>query len=306
VALHVLRELAEQPVAFGVVVGLVGVEERAQRHLGVDVDEAALGERHLQVGTDRRPRGGLGGLLQHEVAVLAQTGQLDHALQLQLAPGAPHLRLAQRRDQSGGLPAQVLAGESHLAHLVAQVDRHRDPFLLHLGEPVVEPLQALAYRREQLVGGLLAGLRRLVQLAGLAFDRLGRERPELGEQLLAVGGDLLGTLHRGVALGDGPGGIGTGGREFGHRLGAFGARVGSVILRDRDGELDVRGIGARLRGLGAGRRGVGAGLCRVRRVLGLPGARLCAQHQPDRAATQDDAHHQPCQELHAHDLAGPH
>jgi len=68
----------------------------------------------------------------------------------------------------------------------------------------------------------------------------------------------------------------------------------------------VRGIAARLRGLGPGGRGVGAGLGGVRRAIGLPGTRLCAQYQPHRAAAENDTHHQPCQKLHAHDLAGRH
>ena len=68
--------------------GLHRLDVAGEGHLGVDDDLAPVGERDDQVGADPVPGvAGAGGLLD-EVAVLQQSGHLDDAAQLHLAPAA--------------------------------------------------------------------------------------------------------------------------------------------------------------------------------------------------------------------------
>ena len=76
-----------------------GVQERVERHLGVDDDVLAAGEVDHQVGAQQPPSSVPCGHLLGEVAAVHQPGELDDPAQVQLAPAAPDLRLAQRRGQ---------------------------------------------------------------------------------------------------------------------------------------------------------------------------------------------------------------
>ncbi len=181
-------------LAIPLVVGLLGVEERRQRHLGVDVDELALG-RAVTLMSGRITRSSevsRRGLLD-EVAVLEHARQLGDPLELQLAPRAAHLRLAQGRRQGVGLAAQLLAGELDRRTCSAQLGGHLDPGLLDLAQPRVERRQALADGRHELLGGLEPLLGGRVGLAALLVERLPGQQLELLHQRVAVGGDLGGA-----------------------------------------------------------------------------------------------------------------
>ena len=71
--------------ALGLVVRFVRVEERLERHLGVDHDLPGAGEGHDHVGPELSV-GTVGGDLLFEVAVLDHAGHLDDTPQLHLAP----------------------------------------------------------------------------------------------------------------------------------------------------------------------------------------------------------------------------
>ena len=96
--------------------GLLGVEEGVERHLRVGDEAAPLGQQEAGVGSQPAVFG-VERLLQLEVDVLGHAGDLDAAAQLQLAPLAARLRLAQRLLQARGLGVEVA---DRLAHLLEQ------------------------------------------------------------------------------------------------------------------------------------------------------------------------------------------
>ena len=120
-----------------------------------------------------------------------------------LAPRAAHLRLAQRGDQGGRLPAQRLAGVAHGPDVGPQVGGHRDPLLLDLGQPGLELLEAGRHRREQLLGRLEALLRRGVDRLPCRSATSADSSRNWSTIACRSGGDLLGASEGRVALGDG-------------------------------------------------------------------------------------------------------
>ena len=104
---HVPGELLEVDGLVRVVLAAGGVEERAQRHLGVHEDVLAVGEVDPHVGARRLPVG-LGGDLEVEVAALDHAREARDVLERRLAPRAADLRLSQRVDQGGRLAAHGL------------------------------------------------------------------------------------------------------------------------------------------------------------------------------------------------------
>ena len=137
---HVLAEADQRPVVLGRVVGPGQVEERGERGLGVDGDRAPAGERHDQVGAQAPV---LDADLLGEVAVVDQAGQLDGAAQVQLAPLAAHLRLAQRGGQGAASPPQDVGGVPHVGHLLVQLGLPRDPVVREVAQLVLQPLEAV-------------------------------------------------------------------------------------------------------------------------------------------------------------------
>jgi len=82
------------------------VEIGRQRDLGVDDDVLAVGEVDDHVRAEQVAGVVAGARLLVEVDVGEQTGRLDEAAQLHLAPSAAHLRAAQRGGQPAGRVAQ--------------------------------------------------------------------------------------------------------------------------------------------------------------------------------------------------------
>jgi hypothetical protein len=139
------------------------------------------------------------GLLQLEVDVLGHPGDLDAAAQLQLAPLAARLRLAQRLLQACGLGVEIADGLSHLLDqgaglevgFAAALDLLLD-LLLAPGNPLGERLDLRLALVQGSRGGLRVDLARLLvdlqqvgdRLRGRGLDR----RAEVGllERLLAA------------------------------------------------------------------------------------------------------------------------
>ena len=90
------------------VVGVDRVEVGLDRHLRVDDDALAAGQLHDHVGPQQPAVVVPLARLRAEVAVLDHPGELDHALQLHLAPAPADVRCAQRRDEAARLGAELL------------------------------------------------------------------------------------------------------------------------------------------------------------------------------------------------------
>ena len=141
---QVLAEPAEGTVVLVGVVGAGEVEERSERGLGVDGDGASAGQRDDEVGP--QPPVVEADLL-GEVAVVDETGQLHGAAQVQLAPLAAHLRLAQRRGEGGRLSTQRLGRATHVGHLLVQLGLPGDPVVGQVAELVLQPLETVLHDR---------------------------------------------------------------------------------------------------------------------------------------------------------------
>ena len=76
-------------------------------------------------------------------------GQLDDALQLDLAPPAADLRRAQRADQRAGLHAQVRRRPVQCGDLFAKARVGADPVPLDLLQALLDPQQGVGCRRQQ-------------------------------------------------------------------------------------------------------------------------------------------------------------
>ena len=111
-----------------------------------------------------------------EVAVLDHAGQLDRAPQVQLAPLAAHVWLAQRRRQRAGLAPQQVGAVPHVVDLLAQLPLPGGALLLDVHQPLVQPLEPVAQH------GLVLAARRQrpqhVGITGLARPRQHRDRAE--------------------------------------------------------------------------------------------------------------------------------
>src|SRR5664280_2202290 len=262
---------------------LLRVEERAERHLGIHVHELALGEHHLHVGPDHAVIGRRG-LLLHEVAVLDHAGQLDDPLELQLAPRPTYLRLAKRRRQGVRLTPHLVAGQLHRTNLLSQLRGDGHPLLLDLGQSRLEPVQAHLHRRHDLLSRLEPLLGGCVGHLALPIEHLARQHLELHQQRLAVGGELLGALHRRGALGLRLRDQGLEGRQPRLDLSDLLPCLGDVTTRLGDDRLRPSLSRADLRRFSTRSRGVGPSPFR----LG-PQRRLSLTHDRGRAGPQ----HQP-------------
>src|SRR5665647_256139 len=283
VAADVLGEQTQIPLALGGIGGLLRVEERVERHLGIHVHELALGEHHLHVGADHaviRRRG----LLLDEVAVLDHACELYDPLELELAPRPTDLWLAQRRRQSVRLTPHLVAGQLHRTNLLSQLRGDRDPLLLYLGQPRLEPVEARLHGRHDLLGRLEPLLGGRVGHLALPIEHLARQHLELHQQRLAVGGELLGPLHRRGALGLRLRDQGLEGRQPRLHLRGLFPCLGDIATGPRDDRLCPSLSRADLRRLSTRGRGVGTRPFR----LG-PQRRLSLTHDRGRAGPQ----HQP-------------
>ena len=107
---HLPRVIGEQRLPRGFVGRLERLEVRVERRLGVDDDVLAAGQVDDDVGPHAAVAVGAGErLLLVEVAVLDHAGELDDALELQLAPAAADAGALQRVDQPRRFAAQVAA-----------------------------------------------------------------------------------------------------------------------------------------------------------------------------------------------------
>ncbi len=148
----------------GLVARLVGVEEGVQRRLRVDDDLLAAGQVDDQVGPQRAVVAPQRALLA-EVAAVDHAGQLDDPLQLQLAPAAARLRLAQGGAEAGRLAAQPLLRGDELAQLLLQRAPLNGAVAVERSELLVGPPQRLADRRDQLLHPLRPPLGRRARSA---------------------------------------------------------------------------------------------------------------------------------------------
>ena len=156
------------------VVGLRGVEEGRQRHLGVDDDLLAAGDVDHEVGPldavagDRADLG-------VEVAVLEHAGQLDDPPQLHLAPRAARLRCPERLDEGAGLGLQQLGRLGRELNLLHEAGVRGDARLVGLADRLGDLAEGLADRLDE----LLDLGRALRELGGLGV--LGGLEPLVGE-----------------------------------------------------------------------------------------------------------------------------
>ena len=105
-------------------------------------------------GRRSRPSSSRLARLLDEVAVREHPRQLDHALELHLAPAAADVRRAERRDETAGLLAEALLSLRHGSSVSSIVVDGREPLLLERLCLLLEPLERLCDRLE-LAGGEL-------------------------------------------------------------------------------------------------------------------------------------------------------
>ena len=107
---HLARVLAEQRLARRFVRRFERAQIGVERRLGVDDDLLAAGQPHDHVGPDPAVVVALNRVLLDEIAVLDHAGELDDALQLQLAPAAADAGPLERVGEPARLVPQALAG----------------------------------------------------------------------------------------------------------------------------------------------------------------------------------------------------
>ena len=123
-----------------VVVGGAGVEVGVERHLGVDDDSRPPARRTTRSGR-RAPSSRRTCSLKSQCSTMP--GQLDRPPQVQLAPPAAHLRLAQRRGQRSGLDAGAGRWCAACRRPAGQLALPGRPLLLEVAHLVVQPLEPL-------------------------------------------------------------------------------------------------------------------------------------------------------------------
>ena len=177
----------------GFVGGVVGVEERLQRHLGVDHHVPGARQMHDHVGAHPAVGAVLGHLLL-EVAVLDHAGHLDHAPQLHLPPSATRSRGAQSRDQVAGLGLQLVLGLGERPHLLAQPGVGLLTLELEEPQAVLVAAELFAQGGEELLDGLGALVevtaRRLLGMGQAGVGELQELRVVLLERLARQLGDF--------------------------------------------------------------------------------------------------------------------
>ena len=123
VVAHLARVRLHVRPARVLVLRLERVEVRGQGRLRVDDDVLAAGQLDDEVGPQHAPVGVRDRRLLGEVAVREHSGKLDHALELDLAPAAAHVRRAERRAEVSRLGAELLLPLRQRLHLLGQATR---------------------------------------------------------------------------------------------------------------------------------------------------------------------------------------
>ena len=97
-------------------------------------------------------------LLLFEIAVLEHAGELDDALQLELAPPAADAGPLERIHEPPGLASQVLAGRIERRDPLQQLRAGLEPPALGLLDLAIDLIQRFRDRREQVLHRLFAGV----------------------------------------------------------------------------------------------------------------------------------------------------
>ena len=236
-----------------------------------------------------RPSAGRRGLLLEEVAVIEHARELDDALELQLAPVAAHVRLAQSLHEIAGLAVQRVQAGAERADLLVELGGGRRAIHLDLPQLDVHLLERVDQRLHHLRNRLLPlveirdgarlhlaqrGSREAQHRLAVLLERLGRERAERVPQR------LFGRLEQRVAIGRG--------REIAFEPRLLGGGAEARACRRATSCSRARSRSARSAGqccrLGEPRLG-GSQLCRLRRrVLRPAAARRPPASAPRRAA----------------------
>ncbi len=186
---HLARVIDEQRLPRGFVGRLERLEIGVERHLRVDDDVLAAGQRDDDVGPQPAIVVSRDGALLLEVAAIDHAGELDDALQLELAPAAADAGPLERVDQTRGLRAQVLARRVERAQTLDELRAALRAAALGVLDLAVHLIERFRHRREQLFDGLLAR----VDVGGGFGARL--LQPRFGEmqERLVVGLERLGA-----------------------------------------------------------------------------------------------------------------
>src|SRR5581483_4252028 len=136
------------------VVRVDGIEVRLDRDLRVDDDRLPARKLHDEIRTQQRSLVVANALLRAKVAVVEHSGELDDALQLQLAPAAAHVGRAERGDEAARLAAQLLLAVRDLAQALADRGHLAGALLLELPRLELELGERLLDRRELRLGEL--------------------------------------------------------------------------------------------------------------------------------------------------------
>ena len=99
---HLARMLGEQRLSRRLVRRLERLQVRVERRLRVDDHVLAAGQTHDDVGPHADRIVAADRLLLLEIAVLDHAGELDDALELELAPAAADARTFERVDEAAG------------------------------------------------------------------------------------------------------------------------------------------------------------------------------------------------------------
>ena len=108
------------------------------------------------VGPHAAARRAVNRVLLREVAVLDHAGELDDALQLELAPAAADAGPLERVGEAPRFVAQVLPGGVERRDLLHQLRAALDAPALGVLDLAIDLLERLGHRREQILDRLLA------------------------------------------------------------------------------------------------------------------------------------------------------
>ncbi len=186
---HLARVIGEQKLTRSLVWRLERLEVRIERHLRVDDDVLAAGERDDDVGPQPAIVVCRDRALLFEVAAIEHAGELDDALQLELAPAAADTGPLERVDQARGLRAEVLPRRVQRAQPLDELRAVFRAAPLGVLDLAVHLVQRLRHRRQQLFDGLLAR----VDVRGGFGPRLLQARFGEMQERLIVGAQRLGA-----------------------------------------------------------------------------------------------------------------
>jgi hypothetical protein len=162
-----LPRVVREPGRTDGIVALERFEVGDEGRLRVDHDALAAGQPDTEVGADASCFGGCGVLLE-KVAMLEHPGELDDTAQLDLAPVAANVRLAQRAHEVACLAGQRREPRAQRAHLLVEARTGRRTVLLDLGELAVHLLERLDDRLHE-IGNRPLPLLQVGRRPGLVF-----------------------------------------------------------------------------------------------------------------------------------------